>query len=222
MTRKQYYLGMRYALLFAVILGGCNNNQESKYANSAYQALLSNDTLNLIENVTNVQALLETVCDIGCKEDQGYTGKYALKYSLKNKSFINLSNDSNVISLPLVGYKCPNSFIDHFYSELEFELQKGLIDSIPYKVRDHIAYSHYNDTYPPIIEIVVNRSTEVEELAESMYQVILGYIQIYDEIAETNCGKEINSLTADEIDKVRKMEPINIRITPEDRNLYCK
>lgn len=211
-----------FYLLCILLLNNCSIAQNNDLYNLNYKQLLTNDIINPINNVNDIRGMVETVCKIGCEDGTGLTGNFTLRYSLKNKSFTNLSNDTLIVHIPFVGYKCPNSLTDNFYTKLSLELQNNNRGSLPERVKKHIVKTRQENNYPPIIEIITEKDKRIDELSELIYQVILGYIKMYNEIAQARWNKEIIQLTRNEIETLKKMEPLNIRITPSDGDLYCK
>lgn len=159
-------------------------------------------------------------CKLGCADNKGYTGQFSLKCSLKNQSFTNLSGDQYILDLPIIGYKCSNSFLDHLYSKKEIQLE-DLNDDLPSEVKSHIAETRSNNAYPPIFDLSVNENASIEDLSGIIYHVLMGYIKIYQEYASLKWNKMISDLTSIEIEEIKQWEPIRIRIFPEDGDLYC-
>src|SRR3972149_919798 len=151
---------MLFILIFSVFVSCCNLvHAEDNYK---YKCLLSNDTIVLIKDVNNIEELIKTVCEINCKDDKSFTGDFSLQYSLKNKSFTKFIGDSFLITLPFIGYKCPNSLYDCFYTSLKLRLETN-VDSIPNMVKTHIIKTRYNNNYPPLIELIVEMNIEIEK-----------------------------------------------------------
>ncbi len=135
--------------------------------------LLSIDTLISINNPDRVEDIISTVCQIGCSSNKGYTGQFSLEYSLKNQSFTDFSGDQYTLDLPFIGYKCPNSLLDYFYTEKKIELE-SFDDDLPTIVRDHIAETRSNNTYPSIFDLLIKKDTSIEGLSDIIAQVLQG------------------------------------------------
>lgn len=208
--------------LYFLLINNLSIAQNNEFNDMNYKQLVSNDTISHVEidYLLDIKGLIKEVCTTGC-DDKGYTGDFSLKYSLKNKSFINLSSDTLIFNIPFVGYKCQNFNSDDFYTILKVELQMKQAN-ISEMVKQHIIITRVNYNYPPLIEIVAEEDRNVEELSEIVHQIIIGYFKLYKENSIVIWNKEITQLSFNELATLKKMEPLNIRIIPLDGSLYCK
>jgi hypothetical protein len=206
------------AIIFFIIVfvySGCGSQIETNQSR-----LLTADSIPSIKQIYNIDELIEEICWMQCKENLA-SNKFSVKYDLQTKSFTNIGKVQNIINLPLIGYKCPDSFSDFFYTKKEIP-QYIKNDSLLYQVQNHIISTRANDNYPVVFEIIANKESTLEDLSEIIYHVLEGYLLVYEEYALVKWNKQIPALTEKEIIELKAWEPIRIRIVDDSGSIYCK
>jgi hypothetical protein len=107
-----------------------------------------------------------------------------------------------------------------FYLKLTLSLldKKGNITEL---VKSHIIDVRQEFSYAPLIEIELNENQNVNLISEILFEVLNAYIELYEDISLEKFNKRIIELTEDEIKVVKLLEPINIRLMPLGKSVYC-
>ncbi len=213
---------------------GCSNELHSPMYNPSFFKLVSNDSLLKVDLTSKSTALSikQSVCESGCSDPNGYTGNYTLRYSIINRSFMDFHKDSLVIDLPFLGFKCPNSNMDFFYSVLKIEYEEDgtllvgghniITGDIGSLVKDHISRTHSENDHTPVIEISVDRNVAIKDLGVIIYSILEGYYKLINDYSLTMYGKELESIKdSHKLAEIERIEPLYLRIVATDDNLYC-
>ncbi|MCF8358449.1 MAG: hypothetical protein K9H26_06795 [Prolixibacteraceae bacterium] len=213
-----------------VLFIGCRSVEQSMF-NDNFKQLISDTNAVAIEIMKDdtFEKIKSEVCMKKCSNGNRFTGKYALMYSLEERKFI---NDTNSVYIPFNGFKCLPINRNYAYTILiltedingKIALKDGEIislDEVAGKVKNHFAITLSNYLEPSLVKVVIEDNQKLVSIDSLLFEIVKGYYLFIERISMDMYNSKIVNLKQEELIELKKVQPLELKITSVNGNEYC-
>jgi hypothetical protein len=219
-----------FCILLFVLLLGCKpvkthlDNENFKRLIEASEAIIIDMPSNY-----NFEEIKSGVCEKTCPNANNLTGKFALKYALTSKRF---TDDKNAINVPFGGFKCSPINRDFFFTIIVLRMNKNdsntlsndatiKLNEVSIAVRDHYVNTISNYLDPPMVKVILNNNQSFASMESLIYEILKGYYLFIEDVSLSMFETEMKNLNNKELDKLKQLYPLELKVTSIDGNEYC-